>query len=141
MDIFVRPQPASYTFWIASDDNGELWLSTTSSPANKTRIAYHTQWTNSREWNKYATQKSVAITLTAGQLYYVEALMKEGTGGDNMAVGWAKPGQATTTPSEVIPGSQLLSNYSGCTGTDSTDKPCSIKYWTNIFPADMDSVN
>lgn len=104
------PATGNYTFWIASDDNGELWLSTTSSPANKSRIAYHTQWTNSREWNKYTTQKSVAISLTAGQLYYVEALMKEGTGGDNLAVGWAKPGQATTTPSEVIPGSQLLSS-------------------------------
>lgn len=102
------PATGSYTFWIASDDNGELWLSTGSNPANKVRIAYHTQWTNAREWNKYATQKSAAITLTAGQLYYVEALMKEGSGGDNMAVGWAKPGQATTTPSEVIPGSQLL---------------------------------
>ncbi|HEY6505892.1 MAG TPA: PQQ-dependent sugar dehydrogenase, partial [Chitinophagaceae bacterium] len=104
------PATGSYTFWIASDDNSELWLSTTSSSANKTRIAYHTQWTNSREWNKYATQKSVAITLTAGQLYYVEALMKEGSQGDNMAVGWAKPGQATTVPSEVIPGSQLLTS-------------------------------
>jgi PQQ-dependent dehydrogenase (s-GDH family) len=102
------PATGSYTFWIASDDNGELWLSTNTNPSNKTRIAYHTQWTNSREWNKYATQKSAAITLTAGQLYYVEALMKEGTGGDNLAVGWAKPGQATTAPSEVIPGSQLM---------------------------------
>ena len=103
------PTTGNYTFWIASDDNGELWLSTNTSPANKTRIAYHTQWTNSREWNKYPTQKSAAISLTAGQLYYVEALMKEGTSGDNLAVGWAKPGQATTAPSEVIPGSQLLS--------------------------------
>jgi PQQ-dependent dehydrogenase (s-GDH family) len=102
------PATGSYTFWIASDDNGELWLSTNSSPASKQKIAYHTSYTNSREWNKFTTQKSAAITLTAGQLYYVEALMKEGTGGDNMAVGWAKPGQATTTPSEVIPGSQLL---------------------------------
>ena len=102
------PATGSYTFWIASDDNGELWLSTNTNSSNKTRIAYHTQWTNSREWNKYATQKSAAITLTAGQLYYVEALMKEGTGGDNLAVGWAKPGQATTAPSEVIPGSQLM---------------------------------
>jgi PQQ-dependent dehydrogenase (s-GDH family) len=102
------PTTGNYTFWIASDDNGELWLSNGTNPSNKTRIAYHTQWTNSREWNKYATQKSAAITLTAGQLYYVEALMKEGGGGDNLAVGWAKPGQATTVPSEVIPGSQLL---------------------------------
>ncbi len=104
------PATGSYTFWIASDDNSELWLSTTSSSANKVKIAYHTQWTNSREWNKYATQKSAAITLTAGQLYYVEALMKEGTQGDNMAVGWAKPGQATSAPSEVIPGSNLISS-------------------------------
>jgi glucose/arabinose dehydrogenase len=102
------PATGSYIFWIASDDNAELWLSTTSSSSDKTRIAYHTLWTNSREWNKYATQKSAAITLTAGQLYYVEALMKEGSQGDNMAVGWAKPGEATTAPSQVIPGSQLM---------------------------------
>ncbi len=102
------PVTGTYTFWIASDDNGELWLSTNSSPANKQKIAYQSSWTNSREWNKVATQKSAAITLTAGQLYYVEALMKEGTGGDNLAVGWAKPGEATTAPSEVIPGTQLI---------------------------------
>lgn len=103
------PATGTYTFWIASDDNSELWLSTSSNPANKTRIAYQTSWTNSREWNKQTTQKSAAITLTAGQLYYVEALMKEGSQGDNMAVGWAKPGQSNSAPSEVIPGSQLVS--------------------------------
>jgi len=102
------PTTGSYTFWIASDDNSELWLSTTSSAANKVKIAFHTSWTLSREWNKFPTQKSAAITLNAGQLYYVEALMKDGSQGDNMAVGWAKPGQATTAPSEVIPGSQLV---------------------------------
>ncbi len=52
----------------------------------------------------YAEQKSAAITLVAGQKYYIEALQKEEGGGDNLAVGWAKPGQATTAPSEVIPG-------------------------------------
>jgi PQQ-dependent dehydrogenase (s-GDH family) len=102
------PTSGSYTFWIASDDNSELWLSTSSNATNKVRIAYHTQWTASREWNKYTTQKSAAITLTAGQLYYVEAIMKEGSQGDNMAVGWAKPGQSTSAPSEVIPGANLV---------------------------------
>ena len=101
------PVTGSYTFWIAGDDNCELWLSTSTNQALKQRIAYHTSWTNSREWNKFTTQKSAAITLTAGMMYYVEALVKEGTGGDHMSVGWARPGQATTTPSEVIPGSQL----------------------------------
>jgi PQQ-dependent dehydrogenase (s-GDH family) len=101
------PVTGSYTFWIAADDNAELWLSTTSSSANRVRIAFHTGFTSSRQWNKYTTQKSVAVTLNSGQLYFIEALMKEGTQGDNMAVGWARPGQSTTAPSEVIPGAQL----------------------------------
>jgi PQQ-dependent dehydrogenase (s-GDH family) len=105
------PATGVYTFWIAADDNTELWLSTTSSATNRVRIAYHAGYTNSREWAKYTTQKSVAITLNSGQLYFVEAIMKDGTGGDNMAVGWAKPGQATTAPSEVIPGTQLRTSF------------------------------
>ncbi len=103
----TAPASGSYTFWIAGDDNCELWLSTNNNPASKVRIASHTEWTNSREWNKYASQKSSAISLNAGQKYYVEALMKEGLGGDNLAVGWARPGQGTSAPSEVIPGNVL----------------------------------
>ena len=101
------PTTGTYVFWIASDASSELWLSTTSSSANKVLIAFNTSSTNYRQWNKYASQKSVAISITAGQLYYVEALMKESTGNDNLSVGWAKPGQSTTAPSEVIPGSVL----------------------------------
>ena len=37
----------------------------------------------------------------------MEALQKEAGGGDNLAVGWAKPGESTSAPSEVIPGSVL----------------------------------
>lgn len=33
--------------------------------------------------------------------------MKEATGSDNLAVGWLKPGQTGSEPSEVIPGSVL----------------------------------
>lgn len=103
----IPPASGSYTFWIAGDDNVELYLSTGPTAAAKTRIAYHTQWTNSREWNKFLTQKSAPVSLVAGQRYYIEALLKEGTGGDNLAVGWLKPGQTGTVPSEVIPGAQL----------------------------------
>jgi len=102
------PTSGNYVFWIASDASGELWLSTTSSSVNKIKIAYNTSSTNYREWNKYTTQKSASINLTAGQVYYVEALMKESTGNDNLSVGWAKPGQPTGAPSEIIPGSNLL---------------------------------
>ena len=101
------PSTGNYTFWIAADDNCELWLSTNNQPANKQKIAYHTGWTNSREWNKYATQKSVVISLVQGQSYYIEAIMKDMGGPDNLAVGWLKPGQTGTVPSEVVPGSVL----------------------------------
>ena len=50
---------------------------------------------------------SAAISLVQGQIYYVEALHKEGTANDNLAVGWAKPGQSTSVPSEIIPGAVL----------------------------------
>ena len=106
------PENGDYVFWIASDESAELWLSTTINPANKVRIAYNTTATKSRQWNKSTTQKSAAISLLAGQKYYVEALMKEGTGNDNLAVGWAKPGQSISAPSEVIPGTYLSVNNS-----------------------------
>jgi len=99
----TAPVTGSYVFWICSDDNSELWLSTGADPVNKVKIAYEPSWSSSRQWGS-ATQKSAAINLVAGQKYYVEALHKEHDGGDNLAVGWAKPGQATSTPSQVVPG-------------------------------------
>jgi hypothetical protein len=103
----TAPVSGSYMFWIATDDDGELWLSENDQSSGAVKIAAVTGWTGPREWNKFSTQKSVAIVLAAGQKYYIEARMKEGNGGDNFAVGWAKPGEATVTPSEVIPGIQL----------------------------------
>ena len=98
------PTTGSYTFWIASDDHSELWLSTDADPANKVRIAYQTGWTNPRQWTKYATQQSAPISLVAGQQYYIEALYKEDEGGDNMAVGWQLPDGTMERP---IPGNRL----------------------------------
>jgi hypothetical protein len=86
------PQSGDYTFWIASDDAGELWLSTDEDRANAQLIASVASWTNSREWTKEATQRSQPVKLEAGQRYYIEALQKEGGGGDNVAVAWQGPG-------------------------------------------------
>jgi transglutaminase/protease-like cytokinesis protein 3 len=101
------PATGNYTFWIAADDAAQLWLSTNNLEANKVLIAYTDKYTSSRQWNKYSTQKSAVIYLVQGNTYYIEALHKEGTVNDNMAVGWLKPGQTGTSPSQVIPGSVL----------------------------------
>jgi hypothetical protein len=97
------PASGSYTFWVAGDDNTDLYLSTSDNPASSSRIAYVNGWTNSREWNKYSTQQSTTINLVAGQKYYIEVLHKEGSGGDNVAVAWQGPGISQ----QVIAGSYL----------------------------------
>lgn len=112
--FITAPTTGDYTFWIVSDNRSELWLSTDHLPGNKVRIARVDDWTGTSEWNKYVTQKSSPIALVAGQKYYVEVLHKEDGGGDHVSVGWAKPAEATVTPSEIVPGTYLspyLGNY------------------------------
>jgi YVTN family beta-propeller protein len=92
------PETGSYRFWVAGDDQTELHLSTDASAANRQRIAFHTSWTASRQWDKFATQQSALIPLQAGQAYYIEVLEKEGDGGDNVAVGWQLPSGALQRP-------------------------------------------
>ncbi len=102
---FVHPpRTGSYVFWIASDDNGELWLSTDEDPANKRLIASVPEWTGRNEWGKFASQKSEPIRLEAGRRYYIEALQKEGVGGDHLSVGWQLPDGTQERP---IPGHRL----------------------------------
>ncbi|HLO45553.1 MAG TPA: PKD-like domain-containing protein, partial [Leadbetterella sp.] len=103
----VPRETGTYYFWISSDDNSELWLGTSSNPTSRILRASVTGWTDPIQWDKYTSQKSVAISLTAGQIYYIEILHKEGTGGDNLAVGWSKPGQSSLAPSEILPSSVL----------------------------------
>ena len=89
------PASGDYTFWVSGDDQSQLWLSTDEKPGNKQMIASVPDWTNSREWTKYPEQKSTPQTLVKGKRYYIEALMKEGTGGDNIVVAWQGPVSAT----------------------------------------------
>jgi hypothetical protein len=102
---YVHP-PASgaYTFWIASDDHSELWLSSDDVPAKKKLIASCPWAAGPRDWNRGPTCKSAPIPLVAGKRYYIEALHKEGGGDDHCAVGWTLPDNTEERP---IPGSRL----------------------------------
>lgn len=127
---FCAPQSGNYTFWIASDDNGDLYISTDENPANKTRVAWVPGWTSSRLWDKYPEQKSSAIALEAGKTYYIEALMKEAGGGDNLAVGWTLPDGTLERP---IPG-KYLSPFEGGTNPPPPGNSQDIAHW----PLDSD---
>ena len=122
------PETGTYYFWVAGDDESRLNLSTDNDVSNVVTIASVPDWTSSREWNKFSQQKSVGIQLVQGLSYYIEAFMKEGSGGDNLAVGWRRPSEGNgSTPTEVIPGNVLSTtlqlapiNVTGVTVTPTT---------------------
>ncbi len=105
------PQSGNYTFWISSDDQGELWLSTDANPDNVQLIAEVDGWTYPQVWDKYSGQQSAEIYLEAGRQYYVEAFQKEHEGLDNLAVGWQWPNGTMERP---IQGAHL-SPFTGAT--------------------------
>lgn len=116
------PESGNYTFYIAGDDNVQLRLGTNPDLSSLTRIAYidGSGWTNSREWDKYPSQKSTAIALTKCQSYPIEALLKQSAGGINMAVRWITPSGVD----EVIPCKWLSTLQSdACTTNLSLQKP------------------
>ncbi|MCC7375093.1 MAG: cadherin-like beta sandwich domain-containing protein [Verrucomicrobiales bacterium] len=97
----VPTETADYTFYFCSDDQGELWLSTDDDPAHSRLIAAEPEWNAARTWNNSERRPlangrhanvSASIRLEAGRYYYVEAVMKEAGGGDNLAVAWTHAG-------------------------------------------------
>ena len=109
--VFGWIQPAEtgdYRFYLAVDDNAELYLSTDDSPANSQLIAVEDNWTGIRtflnqeekdnELKMVSWYTSNAVSLVAGQRYYTEMIMSEGGGGDNAAVAWSFASRCTITP-------------------------------------------
>lgn len=97
--FLVAPQTGTYTFWIASDDGGELWISTDTSQSDGNlqliaSVPFHTGW---RQWNWYP-QQSGTVSLVAGNLYYFRVLHKEHTGDDHVSIGWRLPNGTVQRP-------------------------------------------
>jgi len=92
--LLLPPETGEYTFWIASDDASELWLSTDEQPGHLEKIASVGGYTGREAWDSVRTQKSKAATLEKGKRYFIRVLHKEGGGDDHLAVAWQGPGLA-----------------------------------------------
>ncbi len=86
------PETGEYIFFVATDDNSELWLSTDSDPANAKKIAQESTWHGVRQYVPQGQEETSApVFLEKGKVYFIECFAKEGGGGDNMAVAWSLP--------------------------------------------------
>ena len=103
--FLIAPAAGAYTFWIAADDTGELWLSTSTNPASASLIC-RAAATAPRDWSHSSAQQSAPVSLAAGQACYLEARMKQTSGGDHLSVAW----QSANIPRQVIPG-RFLAPY------------------------------
>jgi hypothetical protein len=113
---FIAPTTASYNFFVCSDDDADLFVSSDSTAAKKQLVAQETAWSNPGEWTtssggsdtaqKRSDQYSpdgmtrpfaAGISMTAGQLYYIEGVQHQGTGGDNFSVMYSIWGELEPT--------------------------------------------
>ena len=80
--LFVPNVSGNWVFYLASDDSSRLFLNPTGTdPAGKVPMTEETGCCN-----PWTTHVSAPQALTAGTRYYIEALYKEGTGGDYVKV-------------------------------------------------------
>jgi hypothetical protein len=92
-----------YNFYIRSDDNSQLYVSTDSTEANLQMVAEELNCCNPFMEPGSGTQTTAApLHLVAGQKYAIQVLFKEGTGGDFFQVAWQEAG-STNPASSLVP--------------------------------------
>ena len=114
--LITPPASGEYTFYIASDDYAELWLSSDATPSKKQLIASVPGATTASQWSKYPQQISAKIKLEPGKRYYLEVVHKEGRYDDHFSVAWEGPGTAF----QVI-GGQAIAPYLPAVATGQSD--------------------
>jgi hypothetical protein len=112
--LILPTKTADYRFFLYSDDSSRLYLSTDANPAKKTLIAQETDCCDVFQEPGVANDDGITyptsepVRLMAGQQYYVEAVWKEGVGGDYCLVAWREEGDGTPASSlAAMPGQYL----------------------------------
>jgi|GEM_PF-1156755 len=116
----TAPTSGIYTFFLTSDENAQLWVSSNEEPGHRLKRS----WVSAGSvadgvWDAQAGQRSITMRMSAGRRYYMEALRRETAGGDHLAAAWLKPGQTDPAQKEIIPG-WALTSYTPPLSTGST---------------------
>jgi hypothetical protein len=103
---FIPWTDGNYTFYVSGDDDTDLFLSSDATPNNKTIICQEPSWSGYNSWTNAGSSTNdtpqkcsdtwtngagvapnpSGVALTAGNLYYIEAVLHNGTGGDGLGV-------------------------------------------------------
>ncbi len=97
----------TYRFFISSDDEGTLRLSTSGDPAAATRVAWLTNFTERSNWTADASQATAPVDLVAGQVIWLEAFNRDRGGPDHLQVGWSRIDVDPATGPGLIPPEEL----------------------------------
>ncbi|MDR1818131.1 MAG: hypothetical protein LBR07_08220 [Puniceicoccales bacterium] len=115
--FLTAPFTGNYVFGIQAATTAELYISPDVNPLNKRQCA--TVRGTAQNYS-YAEQKTLAISLIAGERYYIELLVKKGATGDAFArLQWTTPidGDFQNVPDDV------LSSWTKGTMLDSSGLP------------------
>jgi hypothetical protein len=101
---FVAPSNGTYVFYVKGDDGVRLAMNTNSVGSTNPAGAFIIASTNAFFDVNYRadSSKSLPVTLTSNQLYYIEALWKEGGGGDGIGVTFRAAADPTVPPNGEI---------------------------------------
>jgi hypothetical protein len=97
--LFTPRVTGNHTFYVSSDDQSQMFLSTDEDPSNKKQIAYINSWVARREYFTFAEQSSQPVFLEKGKSYYLEASQMESYGSDHFSIGVRYPSDRATVAS------------------------------------------
>jgi len=152
---FVPATTGLYTFYVASDDDTDVYLGTNDLASSKRILCQEDGWSNWRNWNtaggggSVVTQKrsdqwspdagatfphASGIQLTAGQRYYFEAVHHDGTWGGHVSVAFTMFGDPAPTDgsgANVATGGRIGVLVPAATSVTITNQPDSVAKYAN----------
>lgn len=94
----VPPQTGDHVLRVTSDDASEVRLAADGDPGQARTVCAVPGWTAPGDWNRFPTQRSQPVALTAGVPAWIEVLYKQGKGPGHCTVGWELPDGGSELP-------------------------------------------